>query len=79
MATELIAPHGGELVDLYVDAARAEELKEGSKDWASWDLTQRQICDLELLMNGGFSPLRGFLNRADYESVPSATARWECI
>ncbi len=50
-------------------AARAAELKAQSKDWPSWDLTARQLCDLELLMSGGFSPLRGFMNRADYEGV----------
>jgi len=65
----LIAPHGGELIELQVPAERAAELKAHSKEWPSWDLTGRQLCDLELLVSGGFSPLRGFLNRADYESV----------
>ncbi|MDQ3945158.1 MAG: bifunctional sulfate adenylyltransferase/adenylylsulfate kinase [Actinomycetota bacterium] len=69
MSDHLIAPHGGALVDLIVDDERAAELKAASADWPSWDLTPRQICDLELLMNGGFSPLRTFLNQADYESV----------
>ena len=69
MSTELISPHGGELVDLLVDETRADELKAASVDFESIDLTARQMCDLELLLNGGFSPLRGFLNRADYESV----------
>jgi sulfate adenylyltransferase len=69
MADHLIAPHGGTLVDLVVDADRAAELKKQSTDWPSWDLTARQLCDLELLLNGGFSPLRGFLGQADYESV----------
>jgi sulfate adenylyltransferase len=67
--SHLIAPHGGDLVQLQVPAERAAELKAQSKDWPSWDLTARQLCDLELLMSGGFSPLRGFLNRADYEGV----------
>jgi sulfate adenylyltransferase len=67
--SHLIAPHGGELVQLQVPAARAAELKAHSKDWPSWDLTARQLCDLELLTSGGFSPLRGFMNRADYEGV----------
>ncbi len=70
-ASHLIPPHGGELINLIVDRDRAAELKGHSKEWVSWDLTARQICDLELLMNGGFSPLRGFLNKADYESVCS--------
>ena len=53
----MIAAHGGSLVNLIVDEARAAELKAAAADWPSWDLTPRQICDLELLMNGAFSPL----------------------
>ncbi len=69
MNDHLVAPHGGTLVDLLVSPARATELKESSRDWPSWDLTDRQLCDLELLLTGAFSPLRGFLGRKDYESV----------
>ena len=68
-ASHLIAPHGGELVDLMADAERAAELKAASRDWPSWDLTPRQFCDLELLLNGGFSPLTGFMSKADHDSV----------
>ena len=32
-------------------------------------LNNRELCDLELLLNGGFNPLKGFLNKMDYESV----------
>lgn len=67
--SNLISPHGGELVDLMVDEVRAEELKAESVDYPSIDLKARQVCDLELLLNGSFSPLRGFLNKADYEGV----------
>ena len=62
-------PHGGELKNLYLDAEAAEQEKVRAKDLASWDLTPRQLCDIDLLLNGAFSPLEGFLNRADYESV----------
>src|ERR1700723_3381993 len=67
--SHLIAPHGGELIQLQITPDRALELKAQSREWPSWDLTARQLCDLELLMSGGFSPLRGFMNRADYEGV----------
>ena len=69
MPDHLIEPHGGQLIDPIVEPARAEELKARSQEWPSWDLTDRQLCDLELLLNGGFSPLTGFLGRRDYESV----------
>ena len=60
-------PCGGELVDLMATPERASRLQAESRDWPSWELTRRQLCDLELLLNGGFSPLRGFMSRADYE------------
>ncbi|HBG99958.1 MAG TPA: adenylyltransferase [Rhodobacteraceae bacterium] len=49
------------------DAIRALKTEAGAMP--SWDLTPRQMCDLELLMNGGFAPLTGFLGQADYEAV----------
>lgn len=67
--SHLIPAHGGELVQLMASAERAGELKSHSREWPSWDLTGRQLCDLELLLSGGFSPLRGFMTRADYEGV----------
>jgi sulfate adenylyltransferase len=67
--SHLIPAHGGELVQLIASAERSAELKAHSREWPSWDLTGRQLCDLELLLSGGFSPLQGFMTRADYEGV----------
>jgi hypothetical protein len=63
-AGHLSGAHGGELLDLYVGPQRRAEIKAESKGLPSWDLTARQLCDLELLLNGGFSPLRGFMTKA---------------
>jgi sulfate adenylyltransferase len=69
MPQHLIEPHGGTLKNLIVEKERIIELKQLSRDWPSWELTPRQICDLELLLNGGFSPLEGFMTQGDYENV----------
>lgn len=55
--------------ELFVSADAARALKDEAGAMPSWDLTPRQICDLELLMNGGFNPLKGFLTEADYDNV----------
>jgi sulfate adenylyltransferase len=65
----LITAYGGSLKNLIVAPERQAELKAASRDWISWDLTPRQLCDLELLLNGGFSPLTGFMGKADYSGV----------
>ena len=62
-------PHGGELKNLYLPAEEAAAEKLAARQYPSWDLSERQLCDIELLLNGAFSPLEGFLNQADYESV----------
>ncbi len=69
MSDHLNLPYGGELINLLAAPGRSAELQAASREWPSWDLSPRQLCDLELLLNGGFSPLRGFMARADYESV----------
>jgi sulfate adenylyltransferase len=65
----LISPYGGPLVDLIVDEPRAAEMKASARDHPSVTLDERGLCDLELLAVGGFSPLRGFLGKADYDRV----------
>ncbi len=67
--TQLIEPHGGVLKERYLDTDSAQREKQHAQDYLSWSLNERQLCDLELLLNGGFSPLTGFLTRRDYEAV----------
>ncbi len=55
--------------ELFVTADQGLRLKAEAGSMPSWDLTPRQVCDLELLMNGGFSPLKGFNSQADYDGV----------
>ncbi len=55
--------------ELYVSPESAQKLKHEAGSLPSWDLTPRQICDLELLMNGGFHPLKGFQSEADYNGT----------
>ncbi len=69
MASHLVPPHGGRLVLLMASLARATELNGHAKEMASWSLTPRQLADLELLLSGAFSPLRGFMGSAEVESV----------
>jgi len=59
----------GPVPHLLVDPERAEELRQASLAYPSLTLTKRQLCDLELLINGAFSPLTGFMDRAVYEAV----------
>ncbi|HKK86379.1 MAG TPA: adenylyltransferase, partial [Roseovarius sp.] len=62
-------PNLAPIPELYVSYESAQKLKVEAADLSSWDLSPRQICDLELLMNGGFNPLKGFLTEEDYNGV----------
>ena len=65
----LVKAHGGKLCNLVLSADASAALKNEAKSLPSWTLNDRQICDLEMILNGGFSPLTGFLNESDYNSV----------
>ncbi|PIA16027.1 sulfate adenylyltransferase [Coemansia reversa NRRL 1564] len=63
-------PHGGILKDLYArDEPKQATLQVEAETLPSVTLTERQLCDLELILNGGFSPLEGFLTKEEYDSV----------
>jgi sulfate adenylyltransferase len=68
----LIEPYGGRLVDLIASPERAEALKREAFGLPSLDLDWRQLCDLEMLMSGAYSPLAGYMTRAQCERVESA-------
>ncbi|QEY32237.1 sulfate adenylyltransferase [Synechococcus sp. RSCCF101] len=63
----LIAPYGGTLVDLMVPAEDRDAVKASAT--TRLECSDRNACDVELLVVGGFSPERGFMHQADYESV----------
>ncbi|MBB3993276.1 sulfate adenylyltransferase [Sulfitobacter undariae] len=67
--TKLMQNNLAPIPELYVSYDSAEKLKFEASDLVSHDLTPRQICDLELLLNGGFNPLKGFLSQEDYDGV----------
>ncbi|KAK4154886.1 hypothetical protein C8A00DRAFT_14019 [Chaetomidium leptoderma] len=64
------SPHGGVLKDLIArDLPRHDELAAEAETLPALLLSERQLCDLELVLNGGFSPLEGFMNEQDYNGV----------
>ncbi|MCB1367113.1 MAG: bifunctional sulfate adenylyltransferase/adenylylsulfate kinase, partial [Rhodobacteraceae bacterium] len=67
--TSLMQSNLSPIPELYVSYDSAQKLKHEAGELPSWDLSPRQVCDLELLMNGGFNPLKGFLSEADYNNV----------
>ena len=66
---KLISPYGEKLVNLLAAEEESEELFDYTQTLPSIRLTERQMYDLELLATGAFSPLEGFMNQADYQSV----------
>ncbi len=65
----LIEPYGGQLVDLLTPAAELAALKEHATHLPSLQVSERVLCDLELLAIGAFSPLDRFMGQADYQAV----------
>ncbi len=66
---KLIPPYGGKLVNLMVEGKEREELLARARKLPSIKITMRNMCDLELIATGGFSPLNTFMGKADYDRV----------
>ncbi len=66
---KLISPYGGTLVNLVAEGKEREELLARAGKLPSIKITTRNLCDLELLATGGFSPLTTFMGKADYDRV----------
>ncbi|MBI5933964.1 MAG: bifunctional sulfate adenylyltransferase/adenylylsulfate kinase [Chloroflexi bacterium] len=66
---KLIPPYGGKLVNLVAEGKEREELLARASKLPSIKITMRNLCDLELIASGGFSPLSAFMGKADYERV----------
>ncbi|MCE9646927.1 MAG: bifunctional sulfate adenylyltransferase/adenylylsulfate kinase [Chloroflexi bacterium] len=66
---KLIPPYGGKLVNLVVEGKEREELLARAGKLPSIKITMRNMCDLELIATGGFSPLTTFMGKADYDRV----------
>src|SRR6185369_5197181 len=64
-----IQPHGGELVDRLLDGPRRDELRALAQTAPRIELSEVGLSDLELIATGAYSPLRGFMGRADYQRV----------
>src|SRR6266850_1057479 len=67
--TMLIRPHGGKLVDLTASAEQQDELKTRARNLPSIRISERSVCDLQLLACGAFSPLTRFVGKADYHRI----------
>ena len=67
--SQLISPYGGELVNLLVPKDKIEQVKEYAGTLPSIQISERAVCDLELLAIGAFSPLDRFMTEADHQSV----------
>lgn len=62
-------PHGGVLINRYTDPSLADSLTERCGRLKSWQLSDRELCDLEMIASGAYSPLTGFMGRSDFKAV----------
>ena len=68
-STHLVSPHGGTLVNRFVEKSKADALRKEAATLPVITLSAKQACDLEMIAIGAFSPLTGFVGKADFESI----------
>ncbi|MFM7366724.1 MAG: sulfate adenylyltransferase, partial [Sphaerospermopsis kisseleviana] len=66
---DAIAPHGGELINRIASTEQRELFLSKAEFLQRVTLDERAVSDLEMIAIGGFSPLTGFMNQADYNRV----------
>ena len=67
--SEIILPHGGELINCFANENELNNLRTEARDLSGITVTKRVLCDLEMIAIGAFSPLSGFTGKKDYESI----------
>ena len=67
--SSLIAPHGGSLVNRFVPESDTPSMRAKAEGLPAITLSAKQACDLEMIAIGAFSPLTGFVNKADFEGI----------
>ena len=67
--SQSIAPHGGTLVDLLVSERDRDKLADEARNFPKLTVNERELSDLEMLSIGALSPLKGFLGKAEYDSI----------
>jgi sulfate adenylyltransferase len=68
-AVRLIEPYGGRLIHLACRPEEAEQAKARAGTLPSISISERSVCDLELLATGAFSPLEGFMGQESHARV----------
>ena len=69
MSLSIVAVEDRNTFTNHIIPARIEDYKYIAHEMPALTMTRRQLCDLELILNGGFAPLSGFMSKADYENV----------
>ena len=65
MTTSYKRTEDADIIQLLADEKTIINIQKESLDYKNYTLNERQLCDIELLLNGAFSPLKGYLNKKD--------------